>query len=127
MNSSISMIVMLVLLFGFMYFAMIRPQRKQQQQRQAMLSSMKKGDNVVTIGGLHGVIDSIDNAKQTVVLNAGDVYLLFNLSAIRLVEGDPATQPATPAATTTPEAPATPETPAASDADKSDDKPANEA
>jgi len=119
------MIVMLVLLFGFMYFAMIRPQRKQQQQRQTMLNAMKKGDSIVTIGGLHGVIDSIDTAKQIVVIDADGVFLTFNLSAVRQVNNDgAATAPvaaATPAAEAKPEAPvaeAKPEAPEHHDDDK---------
>ncbi|MCX2454440.1 preprotein translocase subunit YajC [Lacticaseibacillus nasuensis] len=79
------MLLMIVVLFAFMYFGMMRPQKKQQQKRQEMLSAMKKGDKIVTIGGLHAVIDSIDEAKQTVDLDCDGVYLTFNLSAIRAV------------------------------------------
>ena len=60
-NGNVSMIVLLVIFVAFMYFGMIRPQKKQQQKRQEMLSQLKKGDPIVTIGGLHGVIERVTN------------------------------------------------------------------
>ena len=91
------MIILVVIMFAFMYFGMMRPQKKQQQKRQEMLNSMKKGQKVVTIGGLHGVIDSIDKANGTVDLDLDGIFLTFNLTAIRTV-GDTPAAPAKPAA-----------------------------
>ncbi|WP_203624322.1 MULTISPECIES: preprotein translocase subunit YajC [unclassified Lacticaseibacillus] len=85
MAGSISTILMIVVMFAFFYFFMMRPQKKQQQQRQEMLSGLKKGDKIITIGGLHGVIDKIDRSNNTVDLDLDGVYLTFNLSAIRTV------------------------------------------
>lgn len=82
-------IVMLVLLFAIMYFLMIRPQKKQQQQWQNMINNLKKGDHVVTRGGLHGVIDSIDKANKTVTLDCDGIFLLFSLNAIGNVQSAP--------------------------------------
>ena len=82
-NGNVSMIVLLVIFVAFMYFGMIRPQKKQQQKRQEMLSQLKKGDPIVTIGGLHGVIDSIDQQAGTVVIDSDGIYLTFNLNAVR--------------------------------------------
>lgn len=79
------MIVMMVILLGVMYFTMMRPQKKQQQKRQEMLNEMKKGDRIVTIGGLHGVIDTINKSDKTVVIDSDGIYLTFNLGAIRTV------------------------------------------
>lgn len=110
-----SMILLIVVMFAFMYFGMMRPQKKQQQKRAEMLQQMKKGDKVVTIGGLHGVIDSIDNAKGTVDLDLDGIFLTFNLSAIRTVE--PTTT--TPAATSDAVQPQ-------DDAKSADDKPYSE-
>ncbi|WP_105131562.1 preprotein translocase subunit YajC, partial [Streptococcus suis] len=56
-------------------------QRKQQKQRQDALSQIKKGDEIVTIGGLFGVVDEIDDKK--VVLDVDGVYLTFERGAIR--------------------------------------------
>ena len=87
-------IVMIVVLFGLMYFMMIRPQKKQQQQWQNMINNLKKGDHVVTRGGLHGVIDSIDKANKTVTLDCDGIFLTFSLNAIGNVQSAPAAQPA---------------------------------
>lgn len=79
-NQIVSLLPLLVL-FGLMYFMMIRPQQQQQKKRQQMLSALKAGDEVVTIGGLHGVIQSIDDT--TVILKvAPNVELKFNRSAV---------------------------------------------
>lgn len=49
-------IVWMVVLFGIMYFLMIRPQKKEQKRLQAMLNDMEVGDSVVTTGGFYGVV-----------------------------------------------------------------------
>lgn len=91
-----SFLIIIILMFVVMYFTMIRPGKKQQNERQKMLSGMKKGDRIVTIGGLHGVIDSIDTAAGTVVVDADGIFLTFNRTAIRDVHPAEAA-PATPA------------------------------
>lgn len=55
----------IILLFVVFYFLLIRPQQKQQKQRQEMLSQLQKGDRVVTIGGIHGVIKEIQEDMLT--------------------------------------------------------------
>lgn len=85
-------IIMIVLLFGLMYFMMIRPQKKQQQQWQNMINNLKKGDHVVTRGGLHGVIDNIDKANKTVTLDCDGIFLTFSLNAIGNVQSAPSAQ-----------------------------------
>lgn len=81
-----STIVFFILIFGLMYFMMIRPQRKQQQKRQEMMNQLNVGDEVVTIGRLHGVVDSIDNEAKTVTLDCDGIYLVFDRMAIMRVE-----------------------------------------
>ncbi|HWB58418.1 MAG TPA: preprotein translocase subunit YajC [Chthoniobacteraceae bacterium] len=56
---------LMVLIFGVMYFLLIRPQSQKQKQQQAMISSLKTGDKVVTAGGIHGLIS---NVKETTVI-----------------------------------------------------------
>lgn len=55
----------LILLFVIFYFMLIRPQQKQQRKRQDLLKSLKKGDRVVTIGGMYGVIKEINDNMLT--------------------------------------------------------------
>lgn len=71
----------LVLMFAIFYFLLIRPQQKRQKAVQKMQSDLKKGDKVVTIGGLHGIVDAID--ESTIVIKAGEARLTFDRAAIR--------------------------------------------
>lgn len=62
-GSGWSMWVMLILIFVVMWFFMIRPQRKQQKELQAFRDGLKKGDKVMTIGGIYGkVVEIKDNS-----------------------------------------------------------------
>ncbi|WP_420852140.1 preprotein translocase subunit YajC [Paenibacillus hamazuiensis] len=74
----------LVLMFVVLYFLLIRPQQKRQKTRSMMLNSLKKGDKVVTIGGLHGTI--LEITDDIVVLRVNDVTkLTFDRSAVNSV------------------------------------------
>ncbi|MCZ0756126.1 preprotein translocase subunit YajC [Anoxybacillus sp. J5B_2022] len=74
----------IVLMFVIFYFLLIRPQQKRQRAVQQMQANLKKGDKIVTIGGLHGIIDSVDEDK--VVIRAGDgTRLTYDRSAVREV------------------------------------------
>lgn len=79
----------LILIFVLMYFMMIRPQQQQQRKRQEMLNSLNVGDEIVTIGGLHGVIQALDESNNTIrVKVASNVELTFNRSAVGTVRRD---------------------------------------
>ncbi len=74
-----------VVIFGVFWLLIIMPQRKQQKQRQSMLSSLKKGDKVITAGGLHGEIVDLD--EDDVRLRVADkVELKFTRSSISRVK-----------------------------------------
>ncbi len=86
-NSTTSLIMMLgvvaavILVF---YFLIIRPQNKKQKALQKMLSSLAKGDKIVTIGGMRGTVSAVK--EQTVIIKADDdVKLEFNKNAIAQV------------------------------------------
>ena len=55
-----SFLIVLVLIFGAMYFLMIRPQRKQQAKQQDMLANLKTGDEVITVGGIYGDVVGVE-------------------------------------------------------------------
>ena len=77
-GSGLIFILLLVLIF---YFFMIRPQSKQNKEQQKFRDSLKKGDKVVTIGGLHGTIAEVH--ETTVVLKVdGNTEITFEKSAI---------------------------------------------
>ncbi len=71
------------LLFLVMYLLLIRPQRKKQKEHDALISALKKGDKVVTSGGMFGTIFAIDDEHNKVVLKIGEnVKLEFLKSSI---------------------------------------------
>ncbi len=65
------MLIFVVLLFGLMYFVMIRPQRKRQREHQQLIEELKRGDRVVTAGGIYGVIESISEDNVTIKVESG--------------------------------------------------------
>lgn len=74
----------MVLIF---YLILIRPQQKQEKQRKAMIEALKKGDKVVTNGGLHGVVASLDNQTVTIRVDK-DMKLVFDRAAVGRVHRD---------------------------------------
>ena len=83
--SSYSGMILIILMIALMYFFMIRPQQKQRKQHQDMMSQLHKGDEVVTIGRMHGKIDSINREDRTVTLDCEGIYLTFDMVAIARV------------------------------------------
>jgi preprotein translocase subunit YajC len=72
----------LIIMFVLFYFLLIRPQQKRQKQVMNMQNSLEKGDKIVTIGGLHGIVDSLD--ENTIVIRCGDgSRLTYDRSAVR--------------------------------------------
>lgn len=118
------MIILFIILIGFTYFGMIRPQKKQQQQRLQMMDKLKKGDGVVLVDGLHAKVDKI-NSDKTIVVDADGIYLTFERMAVRRVipAAAPVEENDAPAADKTEDAPAkedTKSTDASSDETKED-------
>lgn len=82
-GGSMGLLIFVVIMFVGMYFISIRPQKKQQQKRQEMLKEMSKGDKVVTLGGIKGVVASIDRDNKEVVVDCDGIYLTFDINFIR--------------------------------------------
>ena len=73
--------VMLILIFVVMWFFMIRPQRKQQKELEKFRNSLKRGDKVVTAGGIYGTVDEIKD--RTVLIKVdGDVKLRVDKNSL---------------------------------------------
>ena len=80
----ITMLVTFGLIIVVFYFLVIRPQNRKQRDAKKMLENIRKGDRVVTIGGMHGYVESVKD--DSVVLKVDDnVKLKFNKSAIQQV------------------------------------------
>lgn len=121
-GSGMSSIIIIVLMIAFMYFFMIRPQQKQRKEHQSMVNHLKKGDQVVMISRLHGVIDEINTNDQTVTIDCEGVYLTFDLSAIaRVIPGKTQAAEAQPASEAS-DAPASEAAPASESAEAADDQ-----
>ena len=72
-GGGMSTLVMLAGMFAIMYLFMIRPQMKRQKEAKAFREAVKKGDQVVTIGGLHGKVTSVSEKTVVLELESGKV------------------------------------------------------
>ncbi|MFB4211964.1 preprotein translocase subunit YajC [Shouchella sp. 1P09AA] len=87
MNEGASLLLTMLPFIGIIvlfYFLLIRPQQKQQKKIREMHAALQRGDKIITIGGLHGVIDSIDETVVVLLVN-DNRKLTYDRSAIREV------------------------------------------
>ena len=80
-QAMIYQVIMWVGIIGVFYFFMIRPQQKKAREQKELLAGIKKGDEVVTIGGMHGKVFLVDETTVTLDLDKG-VKLTFDKSAV---------------------------------------------
>ncbi len=84
-SSTMTLVLYFVVFFGIMYFLMIRPQQKQAKKRQALLSSIKVRDQIITAGGLYGKIVKVKD-DSVILLIAEKVEVEMAKSGIISVE-----------------------------------------
>jgi preprotein translocase subunit YajC len=77
----------LVFMFAIFYFLLIRPQQKKAKEHRALLEALKKGDQVVTAGGMHGKVSSLDDQVVTLEIAPG-VNVKINKGFIASVKKD---------------------------------------
>jgi preprotein translocase subunit YajC len=82
MPQEYSGIIMLVVFFGIMYFTMIRPQKKKDKEIKSMRESLSIGDEVITIGGIHGKIVKVNDEIVTLEMAFGKQRIEFSKWAI---------------------------------------------
>jgi len=80
-SPQLSALVWLVILVGVFYFFLVRPQQKRVKEHQKLMESLKIGDQVVTIGGIHGVINSLGEETVSLEVSKG-VILTVSRNAI---------------------------------------------
>lgn len=80
--STLNQLLPILLIFAVFYFLMFRPQMKRQKQERNFIQSMKKGDNVVTKGGMHGRIVELTDDSCVIETLAGKIK--FERSAISM-------------------------------------------
>ena len=73
-------------LFGLMYFMMIRPQKKKEKQVKDMLANLKTGDRICTIGGIYGTITSVKDDYVVMQVGPDKIHLVFARGAISQIE-----------------------------------------
>jgi preprotein translocase subunit YajC len=66
-----TIIIFLVLIFGVFYFLIIRPQRRRQKQHDELMLELKRGDKVITTGGIYGVVESLSDDSIVIKIESG--------------------------------------------------------
>jgi preprotein translocase subunit YajC len=85
-GGGISLLVMMGLIIAIFYFLIIRPQNKKQKETQKMLEALKKGDKVVSIGGIHGSIQSIKDDTVVIKIDSDTKMTLSRSAVSNIVE-----------------------------------------
>jgi preprotein translocase subunit YajC len=86
-QNPMNMVWMILIMLGAMYFIMLRPKKREQDERRKMLAALKKGDRVVSIGGIHGKVAEIHDSQNAVSVEiAPKIVIKFNRTAIAEIE-----------------------------------------
>src|SRR5512135_1778426 len=70
-QSAFTSMIPLVFMFAIFYFLLIRPQQKKAKEHKALLEALKKGDNVITAGGVHGKVTAVEDNIVTLEIATG--------------------------------------------------------
>ena len=86
MEQLLSTIVPFLLIILVFYFLILRPQQKRQKERQKLLESVRKGDKIVTTGGIHGLVEGVE--EKTLLVKIDDnVKVKVEKSAVSVIIG----------------------------------------
>ena len=84
---NVPIVMMLVVVGAMFWLIVLRPQRQEQKKRDALLTQVKKGDDVVTVGGIHGFVESVDLSTNIVKISVDSkTSLRINKSAITTIK-----------------------------------------
>ena len=83
-QSALTSLVPLIIMFAIFYFLLIRPQQKKAKEHKALLDALKKGDKVVTAGGMHGKVTAVEESVVTLEVATG-VNIKFNKGHIAAI------------------------------------------
>lgn len=83
-GGGMGMLLMLPMIFALMYFIVIRPQRREEKKRKELMGALKRGDQVVTIGGVHGEVIAVGEATVDLRINTAgaETVVRFNKGAV---------------------------------------------
>lgn len=82
-NGTFGMILYFAVIIGVFYFLLIRPQKKREKEQKNLLNSIKKGDQIITIGGFYGKVVSVKEDVVTIMM--GDNKVKLEKSAVKTV------------------------------------------
>lgn len=89
-NPLMQSLLFIGVMFAILYFLMIRPQRKRQREHMDMIGGLKKGDRIITRGGIHGVVSLVrDNTLKLKVADNCEVILSKSAVAAVVAPGEP--------------------------------------
>ena len=91
-SDTITLVGFMVLMFILFYFLIIRPQQKRQKTQQQMLSALKRGDRVITIGGIYGTIEALDEKSLVIKTESGALLRLVRGGVAMKQEEEPTVQ-----------------------------------
>jgi len=77
-----TMVIFMVLIFAVFYFLMIRPQRKRQKEHKQLVEELKRGDKVVTAGGIYGQIETISDDSVVMKIESGTTIRVSRSSVV---------------------------------------------
>ena len=86
-GSPLGMMVPLLLVFGLFYFIVILPAKKQQKQKDRMIAALKKGDRVVTSGGIHGTVAGVESDTLMLKVSENTKIRVSRNAVTGLVDG----------------------------------------
>jgi preprotein translocase subunit YajC len=87
-GSPLSMLLPFVLIFGVFYFIVIMPAKKQQKKKDAMIAGLKKGDRIVTSGGIHGSVATVEDQSLLVKVSENTKIRISKSAVAGLVGSD---------------------------------------
>ena len=87
-GSPFGMMMPLLLVLAVFYFIVILPAKKQQKKKDSMISSLKKGDRVVTSGGIHGTVASVEDDTVMVKVSENQKLRISKSAVAGLADGD---------------------------------------
>ena len=88
--SFVYLLIFIVIIFGFMYFFTIRPQRKKQQDTLKMLQALQKGEKIITNAGIYGTIDTVYEDSFLIKTDSGSTMRVAKWAVVGKQPEDPA-------------------------------------
>jgi len=81
----VSSLIIIIAMFALLWVLLIRPQRAKQQKQQQMLSSVEPGDEILTVGGLYGIVQELDEDDDLIVEIAEGIHVRVARRAVATV------------------------------------------